>query len=589
MNNKLTFITIITIIAIFGLVGSKALFHPGFYSSHDGEHQLVRQYIFDQGLKDGQIPVRFSRQLYNGYGYPLFMFTYRFPFYIGEVFRLAGLSFADSIKAVFLIAYIFSGLAMFWFARRWGNFAGIIASILYMWAPYRFSVMFVRAALGEHMAAVFVPLLFGSIYGGKKIKVNLILGAISVVGLFLSHAMMAQIVLMMFLFWLAGNLFNTRVSHLLSRWRKFARSPSATRYRSGWPQTAAVSLANLPTSIVSQVRNLRIFIMFGLGVGLAAYYLIPAMAYRGLTQKLNPNYFADHFVTLKQLIYSPWGYAFSMKGVENDGMSFQVGAAQWVTIGIATVLIFVFRLKRSLLGVRQGDSLIESITLLAIFFLSIFLMTEKSALIWNRWKNYINIDMPWRFLLMTTFASSALSAAAYNIYKNYNSYIAYLVMVLLVGLAVYGNRNHLRVNEYLDYPDSRLAEYRGTSNSDNEYRPKWDDGGIANTFRPEAQISQGNGEVTVIRSKSNLLELAVKADENIRLDINTFYFPGWKIFVDGGNSMFKYAGEKGIMRVDLTEGYHLVEAKFGEPPAALVGDLISIISFITLIIVIKRP
>jgi hypothetical protein len=41
----------------------------------------------------------------------------------------------------------------------------------------------------------------------------------------------------------------------LSRWRKFARSPSPTRYRSGWPQTAAVSLANLPTSIASQARN----------------------------------------------------------------------------------------------------------------------------------------------------------------------------------------------------------------------------------------------------------------------------------------------------------------------------------------------
>src|SRR3990167_10422274 len=103
MNNKLTVITIITIIIIFGLVGSKALFHPGFYSSHDGEHQLVRQYIFDQGLKDGQIPVRFSRQLYNGYGYPLFMFTYRLPFYAGEMLRLSGFSFADSIKAVFLI------------------------------------------------------------------------------------------------------------------------------------------------------------------------------------------------------------------------------------------------------------------------------------------------------------------------------------------------------------------------------------------------------------------------------------------------------------------------------------------------------
>ena len=46
--------------------------------------------------------------------------------------------------------------------------------------------------------------------------------------------------------------------------------------------------------------------------------------FRGLTQKLNPNYFTDHFVTLKQLIYSPWGYGGSGEGL-SDGMTFQLG------------------------------------------------------------------------------------------------------------------------------------------------------------------------------------------------------------------------------------------------------------------------
>src|SRR3989338_418516 len=467
MNNKLTVITIITIIIIFGLVGSKAFFHHGFYTSHDGEHQLVRQYIFDQGLRDGQVPVRFSRQLYNGYGYPLFMFTYCLPFYAGEVFRLAGFSFADSVKTVFLIAYILSGLVMFWFARRWGNFAGVMAAVLYMWAPYRFSVMFVRAALGEHAAAVFVPLLFGSISSGKKVKINVVSGVVAIAGLFLSLAMMVQIVLLMFIPWAIGNWW-------LSKEKKYF------------------------------VR--RLVLMLLLGVGLAAYYLVPAAAYRGLTQKLNPNYFSDHFVTLRQLVYSPWGYTFSMKGTENDGMSFQIGIAQWLIVGLA---IFVC-LKRILLAVLQGESLKETsgaLVMVLIFFLSIFLMTEKSAFAWNRWKNYINIDMPWRFLLMTTFAASALAAVSFKSLTFAEAKGMPLLAIVFLGLSVYTNRIHLRVNEYFDYPDSRLAKYRGTSNSDNEYRPKWDDGGIANTISKEAVISQGSGDLTVIRNKSNLLEL----------------------------------------------------------------------------------
>ena len=73
---------------------------------------------------------------------------------------------------------------------------------------------------------------------------------------------------------------------------------------------------------------------------------------------------------------------------------------------------------------------------------------------------------------MTTFSASALAGVAYKIYKNYNSYIAYSLVIILIGLALYTNRNHLRVNGIFEYPDSKLETYTGTSNSDNEYRPK---------------------------------------------------------------------------------------------------------------------
>ena len=536
----------ILIILIFGLLGAKALFHSGFYTSHDGEHQLVRQYVFEQGLKDRQIPVRFNRQLYNGFGYPLFYFTYRFPFYIGEVFRVIGLSFADSIKLVFFITYIASGLAMFWFARRWGNFAGTITAILYMWAPYRFSVIFVRAALGEHMAAVFVPLLFASVRSGKKGNVNVVLGTLSLAGMFLSHAMMAQMTLLVFIPWLIANFF-------LDREKK---------------------------SFI-----LKTILMFILGIGLSAYYLLPATAYRGLTQNLNQNYFANHFVTIRQLIYSPWGYTFSMKGVENDGMSFQVGIAQWLAVAIAVIgyMLLVISKKHK----TSKISLLPAIVLLFVFTASIFLMTEQSAFIWNRWKSFINIDMPWRFLLMTTFSASALAGIVIK-GPALSGKAGPLLAIILVILALYTNRNHLRANEYFDYSDTRLETYSGTSNSDNEYRPKWDDGGIVNSILPEALISKGNGELKVVNSKSNLLELAVKAEENIRLDIYILYFPGWKIIVDGKENKFKYTGEKGIIRVDLEKGYHMVEARFSEPLLAAVGDFISVTSFIILIIVIKK-
>lgn len=531
---KATILSIV-IILFAATFASKALLHPGFYTSHDGEHQLVRQYVFDQGLRDGQIPVRVSRQLYYGYGYPLFIFTYRLPFYIGEVFRLAVFSYADSIKAVFLLTYIASGLTMFWFAKRWGNLAGLVAAILYLWAPYRFSVMFVRAALGEHVAAVFVPLLFGSVSFGKKSKINVVLGAVAIAGLFLSHAMMAQIVLLMFIPWSIG-------SWLLSDNRKY---------------------------FIWRWLGMAI-----LGLGLAAYYLLPAVAYRGLTQKLDPLFFANHFVTLRQLIYSPWDYAFSMRGTENDGMSFQVGIAQWA----AAVLTIGFLIYKSYRSHVSYETHVFLAALLITFVMSIFLMTEKSVFIWSWWKKYINIDIPWRFLLMTTFTSSALAAAGFQSLTFTKAKVRLLVAVFLIGLALYANRNHLRVNEYVDYADSRLAEHQGTSNSDDEYRPVWDDVGVTKLTRPEALIASGEGELKVIESKSNLISLAVNSTQDIKVDINTIYFPGWQIFLDGRKWRFDYRGTGGIMRFSVPVGYHMIEAKYQETGLMKFADGISLIA-----------
>ena len=63
-----------------GLLGVAPLFHPGFPASHDGHHQIVRLMHFHRGLVDGQLPVRWAGTALCGYGYPLFVFTYRLPF-----------------------------------------------------------------------------------------------------------------------------------------------------------------------------------------------------------------------------------------------------------------------------------------------------------------------------------------------------------------------------------------------------------------------------------------------------------------------------------------------------------------------------
>src|SRR6266705_462781 len=86
-----------------GLLGVAPLFHPGFPASHDGHHQIVRLMHFHRGLVDGQLPVRWAGTALCAYGYPLFVFTYRLPFWLAELWYLASGNLGDAIKATFVV------------------------------------------------------------------------------------------------------------------------------------------------------------------------------------------------------------------------------------------------------------------------------------------------------------------------------------------------------------------------------------------------------------------------------------------------------------------------------------------------------
>ncbi len=516
----------IIILTAFALIGVKALFHAGWYTSHDGEHQLVRQYVFDRAVRAGHIPPRVDRQLFNGLGYPLFTFTYQMPFIIGEPFRLMSLSTQDTVKLVFILTYIASGLTMYLFIQDlWGKKAGLLAGFLYLWAPYRFSVIFVRASLGEHVALVFVPLLLWSLNYKRLGRKRLVVGALSLAGLILSHVMATQIFLPLIGLFGLGMFFKAKNKLLL-----------AGRY----------------------------VLMAILGLGLTSYYLLPALTHRSDIQGLNRHFYADHFVTLKQLVYSPWGYTFSQVGTANDGMSFQVGLAQWLVIGLALIALAV-------------NFEFISAPLLLSFVVAIMMMLDSSSWLWNSLvKRYFVVDIPWRFLAVAVVAPAALAGWVASRIK---SVFRITIVVGLVILALYNNRNYLRVNKYIDYPDSQLAAYRGTSNSYDEYQSVFTSQTLLKRQNlPQAEVISGSADITVNRSAPDQLLLTVQSQTAAVVQLNTIYFPGWTLAVDNQTRDIKSSLSEGVPRVKLEPGSHLVTLVYRQTPMMRLGNIISLIS-----------
>ena len=156
----------ILLVVVFSLFTIGPLLQPGyFWDAHDARHSVYFLFEFDRGIQDGILYPRWQPDFAFGYGYPFFNIYGPLATYAGEVFHLLGAGFTDSVKIVFSLAVIASGLAMYGFVKRvFGRQAGLVAAVAYMVIPYRLVDMYVRAALAESVAYVFVPLVLWGVW-----------------------------------------------------------------------------------------------------------------------------------------------------------------------------------------------------------------------------------------------------------------------------------------------------------------------------------------------------------------------------------------------------------------------------------------
>ncbi|MCX8009461.1 MAG: glycosyltransferase family 39 protein, partial [Patescibacteria group bacterium] len=164
--NKLFFI--VCLVSIFPLL---SLLTPGLPVTHDGQDHVARIANFYQSLLEGNIVPRWANNLNWGFGHPVLMFLYPLPSYVASFFHFFGFSLIDSVKIVFALAYVVSIIAMYMFVKsEFGEESGVLAAILYGFVPYRFINLYVRGAIGEHMAFIFLPFILWGMFGLARKK-----------------------------------------------------------------------------------------------------------------------------------------------------------------------------------------------------------------------------------------------------------------------------------------------------------------------------------------------------------------------------------------------------------------------------------
>lgn len=317
------------------------------------------------------------------------------------------------------------------------------------------------------------------------------------------------------------------------------------------------------------LRNISL--MFLLGLGLAAFFWLPAIFEKQYIRYdlLMRRIYLDQFPSLGQIIYSVWGYGLSHPKFPEGGMSYQVGLAH-----IAAMIILLSQLWR----LRQVKTfLLLGILTVLSFAVSIFFMLEISLPFWDNLPFLSYIQFPVRLLIVPVFSAS-LTAALLVKYSPFRKVI-FLGLLILV---LYANRNHLGINQKYDPGEEYYKSLQTTATSFDEDLPIW-----VTKMRTDPSYSKftflsSQGAIKELKTTSAKVLAEIESTSAATLRFNQYYFPGWEIKVNGKKTDINYSTEDsgGLPVFGLPKGKHLVLAEFKNTTVRNIADITSLISVI---------
>lgn len=551
-KNKL-YLVLLILISIIPLLD---FFKSGLPLTHDGQDHVARIASFYQSLSEGNLIPRWGGDLNWLYGSPVLMFFYPLPSYFGSLFHSLGFSFVSSVKVVFGLSFILSGVFMYlWIKDFLGEKAGLVAGLIYMFAPYRFVDLYVRGAIGECWGFVWPPLVCWFVLKlSKKAQWRYLAGgSLSLAALILSHNALSLMFLPVILGYIGYLIYSS------SRSKKF-------------------------------LFSICCLLLIALAFALSFFFWFPAVfeakyTLRDIVTKGN----VVGFKSFSQLLWAPWSYGGTAL------LSPQIGILQWLTILLAPYLIWRFYQKKDKIWFFL-------LFLFAYFWLAIFMILPVSEFLYLKISLLQKFQFAWRFLSLTILPPAIFAGAfVYFLKKKFR-----LITLLLVLLAVlFLNKDYWRAKGFLMKEESFYTQnYPGSTNDTGESSPRWSIRAMREFPKAPMEIIEGEAEIEQIKRKTTEHFYQVKARRKTRLVDNTLYFPNWQVFVStkGGPAsgrdgqpaeiQFQDPAYRGLMTFNVPAGEHEVVVRFSETKLRLFANLVSLLAVVGLIVgrfVIKWP
>ncbi|MCJ7667280.1 MAG: 6-pyruvoyl-tetrahydropterin synthase-related protein [Anaerolineae bacterium] len=547
----------IVLIVAFSVFAWAPLLGPTYFlEAHDARHSIFFLTDFDQAIRDGAFYPRWGTDFALGYGYPLFILYSPLAFYVAEAFHLLGASLTASVKATYALAFIFSGLSMYAFAKRiLGKGAGLLAALVYIYVPYHLVDIYVRSAFAEFCAFAFLPLVLLFFYELAESRKGryLALFALAYAALILTHAPTA--------FAFTPFLGAYMLYRLLAQW-KGDRPP----YR--WQRLLRLS----------SLTGVAIL----LALALSAVFLLPLFAEKGYMvqeQWTGGSYdYAKHFVYFSQLFSPFWGYGYAGEGLR-DEMSLQLGAVATLMAMAGVIFGFVKPSK------GRGHIFFFAVAALVL----IAAMTPLAGPLWSALPLAALIQFPWRLLSIVAFILSFLAGTVLLDKENdgWHPALAVLLLVIILASYDYSTPQHTEVSPRTEepvavidfetfHPPDRVGMTILTQKQpqDSPLVPQY----LAGEPLVKAHPLTEGARVEMVRHGGASEEIKVTSPQEVEVEFYTYYFPGSRAYVDGQETPIYPTEPYGLIALRVPAGEHRVRLRFEDTPVRKAGALISLLA-----------
>ena len=570
------------LIALSALIAVLPLAIHGCSCGHDFDFHLLNWMEAARQFTHGNLHPHWAYTAAYDAGEPRFVFYPPASWTLGAVLGLL-LPWAWTPIVYTWLALTLSGFAMHLLTREFASPGpALFAAIFYAVNPYMLFTAYERTAYAELLAAAWIPLLLHAVL---RRRITIIRIAIPIALLWITNAPAA----VMSCYGLA----------LLATVRLATNLGAPYLDSEMWAaRGSATAPAHTPAPQQSRLQQaLNILIGTTLGLGLAAFYIVPAAwerRYVQIAMALLPGmHIEDNF-----LFHHTGDLAHDE--VLHTASLIAVILLAAAILGLAVLLLATKRREpRPEQSQRNGafPPLSDSRRLLlplAILTLAIlFLLTPATAVIWKHLPELVFLQFPWRLVAILAAVLSLILALALPFFRSRPAFTIALTLSLAACLTYPAYRAFQQTCDPEDTVSARLALFGSNQGSEptDEYTPTTADNDSLAKANPPYWLSDDPDAKAPANSTPGPAPTHLTLNSLIpqSLILNLRAYPSWRITRNGTSLRADDPSQRddGLITLPIPAGLTTVDVVYTQTRDQTLGDAISLASLTILVLVFR--